>query len=139
MAETGKQTRISGAVAGDDGIGGLLTATIAMLLNTIFVLHGAAHGRGAFYGPPVGVWLLLGRLWGVLWLSAVLGAASGKGNQRIPLAVWSVLVLQIILSSRFTWIETLLPATSFILEARDQCLSTNTFVTIAALATNASS
>lgn len=72
---------------------GLLMATLATVVNAVFILHGAAHGRGAFYGPPEGVWLLLGRLFAVLWLGVVFATVVGKGNQRIPLVAWSVLML----------------------------------------------
>ena len=71
---------------------GLMMATTAMLMNAIFILHGAAHGRRAFYGPPGGVWLLLGRLFAVLWLGVVFAAIVGNG-QRIPLVAWSALIL----------------------------------------------
>ena len=72
---------------------GLLMATIAMAVNAIFILHGAALGRGAFDGSAEGVWLSLAKLFAALWLGVVFAAVVGRGKQRIPLVAWSALML----------------------------------------------
>jgi hypothetical protein len=91
--QASKNNSVAARWRGAMAFAGLMMASVAMLMNAVFILHGAAHGRGAFYGPPGGVWLPLGRLFAVLWLGVVLAAAVGKGKQRVPLAAWSALML----------------------------------------------
>jgi hypothetical protein len=74
-------------------LAGLVSASIAMLANGVFLLHGAAQGRGGFLGRPEGGWLIVNRVALVLWLVAVIASILGKGRPRIALATWSLLVI----------------------------------------------
>jgi hypothetical protein len=40
-------------------------------------------------GPPVGIWLLLGRTNGSLWLIAVVTSIISRGKERVPVLIWA--------------------------------------------------
>ena len=91
--QASKNNSVAAQWRGAMAFAGLMMASVAMLVNAIFILHGAAQGRAAFLGPPGGVWLLFGRLFAVLWLGVVLAAVVGKGKQGVSLLAWSALML----------------------------------------------
>ncbi len=65
----------------------LIAATLGLALNLAFLAHGYTGGR-SFLGPPEGIWLIVGRTNGVIWIFSLLGAIIGKGKIRSVLFLY---------------------------------------------------
>jgi hypothetical protein len=66
----------------------LISASLSFIFQFIFLIHGY-YGPASFTGPPVGVWLLVGRTNGAFWLFAVIAAIVSKGRERVPVLSWA--------------------------------------------------
>ena len=66
---------------------GLIAATLGLALDLAFLAHGYTENP-YFLGPPIGVWLIVGRTNGVVWVLSVLAAALGRGKARLPLFLY---------------------------------------------------
>ncbi len=65
----------------------LIAATLGLVLDLTFLAHGCTGGR-SFLGPPEGIWLIVGRTNGVIWVLSLLGAIIGKGKVRSVLFLY---------------------------------------------------
>jgi hypothetical protein len=62
----------------------LIAASLGLVLNFAFLGHGYTSPR-SFLGPPAGLWLIVGRTNGAIWLVSLVSAVVGKGRVRLPL------------------------------------------------------
>jgi len=66
----------------------LISASVGFVCQFVFLLHGYL-GPHSFIGPPVGVWLQLGRTNGAFWLIAVIASIVSRGRERVPVLIWA--------------------------------------------------
>jgi len=66
-----------------------MTSSLGLLLEFAFLGHGYMGAR-SFQGPPIGIWLLIGRLNGLIWLFALVVSLLGKGRTRTAIFLYLV-------------------------------------------------
>jgi hypothetical protein len=85
-AEDRKQADCSGK-RGMFTLFGLFAASLSMILELVFLLHGY-HGTHSFGGPPVGIWLVVGRAAGAFFILTLIAAIVGRGRARLWMFVY---------------------------------------------------
>ena len=73
---------------------GLCSASLALISNTIFLVrYGTYDLHGGMTNDPGSIWIMINRSAVLLWLVAVVSASLGKSRARIPLGVWTLVLL----------------------------------------------